>query len=52
MNQLPHLTDIYNNKTIQYLDYFNKIVLTGEYAGEYEFINACLSLRYNIFIYK
>jgi len=28
------------------------MILTGEYAGEYEFINAYLSIRCNIFIYK
>ena len=52
MDQHPYLPDIYNNKTLLYNDYLNKMVLTGEYAGEYEFINACLSIRCNIFIYK
>jgi len=52
MNQHPYLTDIYNNKTLLYKDYFNKMILTGEYAGEYEIINSCLTIRCNFFIYK
>jgi len=51
MNQYAYLPDNYNNKTLLYNDYFNKMILTGEYTEEYEFINACLSIRCNIFIY-
>ena len=34
------------------MEYFNNIIYTTEYTGEFEIINACLKLSINICIYK
>ena len=41
-----------NNTVISYMDNFNNIIKTGSFIGQYEIINKCQKLKYNICIYK
>ena len=41
-----------NNSIITYAENFNKLIMTRNYAGQYEIINTCISCKINICIYK
>ena len=40
------------NNTLCYEDYFNNMILTGTYAGQYELFNAAIKFKCNLFIYR
>ena len=43
---------INNNITLTYNEYFNNMINTGTYAGQYEIINTCIKFKCNICIYR
>ena len=41
-----------NVEIIPYDQYFNELIITGTFAGQYELLNASMLLNCNIIIYK
>ena len=40
------------NNILTFLEYFNELVLTGNYAGQYQIINSSILFNCNIVIYR